>query len=134
MNQVCFKCDADTPFYVKRTYKDYKVINMGCLDCKYNANTEFTECFRCGENTPICVMETNVIKSICKVCDIYLYDKILLQVPYSEKDEVKKYGAWFDTLSKKWCVKNNNKDIDIILSKWKKTIPDHYYLKTHHPY
>ena len=130
----CIKCNADTPFYVKRTYKDYKVINGGCLECKYNANTEFADCFRCGENDLICVMETNVIKSICKSCDIYLYDKVLLQVPYSEKDAVKKYGAWFDTLSKKWWVKNNNKDIDSILSKWKKTVPDHYYLKSHHPY
>ena len=78
-------------------------------------------------------METNKVSNlICKNCDIYLYDKTLLNVPYAEKDEVKKYGACFDNLCKKWYVKNNNKDINIILSKWKKQTPDQS--NTKHPY
>ena len=132
----CSKCDAFAPFYVKRTNicnQNYKVINVGCFDCKYNANTEFATCFRCKKNTEINVMETNKVSNlICKNCDIYLYDKTLLNVPYAEKDEVKKYGACFDNLCKKWYVKNNNKDINIILSKWKKQTPDQS--NTKHPY
>ena len=38
-----------------------------------------------------------------------------------KKMKSKKYGACFDNLWKKWYVKNNNKDINIILSKWKRT-------------
>jgi len=132
----CSKCDAFAPFYVKRTNlcnQNYKVINVGCFCCKYNANTEFATCFRCKENNEIYVMETNIVSTlICKNCDIYLYDKTLLYVPYEEKDEVKKYGACFDKLCKKWYVKNNNKDINIILSKWKKQKPDQR--NTKHPY
>ena len=33
---------------------------------------------------------------------------ILLDVPYSEKDEVKKLGAWWNPEKKKWFVKNRS--------------------------
>lgn len=130
----CHKCDAHFPFYVKRINlfsPDYKVINMGCSDCKHNANTEFENCFRCKENTtPLCVMETNLHSLICKPCDIY--NKTLLQVPFSEKEEIKKLGGRFDFLCKKWYVEHDNKNMDIILSKWEKDVPDQ--CNTKHPY
>lgn len=130
----CNNCDASIPFYVKRItpYMDYKVINMGCLSCNHNSNTEFANCFRCKENTDICIMETNIHKLICKNCDIYLFNKILLYVPFDEKDQVKMLGGRFDKLCKKWYIEHDNKKMEIILSKWKKTEPDQS--NTKHPY
>ena len=122
----CRKCNAHFAFYVKRMNfhtENYKVINMGCFDCGHNSNTEFANCFRCKENTtPLCVMETNIHPLICKQCDIDLYGKTLLQVPFEEKEDIKDLGGRFDYLCKKWYVDDDNDVMDIILSHWKKAI------------
>ncbi|AYV84783.1 MAG: hypothetical protein Hyperionvirus39_3 [Hyperionvirus sp.] len=45
-------------------------------------------------------------------------NRILLNVPYAEKDLVKKFGAWFDGKCKKWFILDNNKNKEHILAKW----------------
>ena len=122
----CRKCNAHFAFYVKRINfhtENYKVINMGCSDCGHNSNTEFANCFRCKENTtPLCIMETNLHPLICKQCDVDLHGKTLLQVPFSEKEDIKDLGGRFDYLCKKWYVDDDNEMMDIILSHWEKAI------------
>jgi hypothetical protein len=66
-------------------------------------------------------METNKMnKNICKTCDIELCvgEKMYLSVPFTQKDEVKKLGANWDTKYKKWFINKNHKNIDVILQKW----------------
>jgi ribonuclease HI len=46
--------------------------------------------------------------------------KIYLIVPFSKKDEVKKLGGVWDSDKKKWFIYDNNKNIDQILSIFKK--------------
>jgi len=42
-------------------------------------------------------------------------EKIYLNIPFSKKDEIKKYGGMWDSNKKKWFVYENNKEIDNIL-------------------
>jgi hypothetical protein len=75
-DKYCGNCDGDWPFWVKRTYDNYKykVIHVGCSGCGYNPNTEFIKCKMCNSNnTPLWVMETNININICKQCDISLF-------------------------------------------------------------
>ena len=68
-------------------------------------------------------METNKINiNICKICDIELFSSgnIYLHVSYSKKDDAKKLGANWDNKYKKWFIHKNNKNVDIILQKWKR--------------
>ena len=68
-------------------------------------------------------METNKInKKICKSCDIDLFSSgnIYLSVSFSEKDEVKKLGAYWDSKCKKWFIHKNHKNVDIVLQKYKR--------------
>lgn len=66
------------------------------------------------------LMNFSEIKS--KVFDTLYFtpptDSIYLNVPYSEKDAVKAYGAKWDSESKKWWVQPDNIHLEIILGKW----------------
>ena len=124
-DKKCINCKSSWPFWVKRINltTDYKVIQIGCSGCGYNPNTEYVNCLRCNSvNTPLCVMETNVISiHICKQCDVELFssNNIYLSVSFSEKDDVKKLGGKFDVKNKKWFIHNSHKNVDIILQKYK---------------
>lgn len=124
LEKCCNKCNTDTPFWVKRIYDNFKVINIGCIYCGYNSNTEFMNCELCKSiDTPLCIMETtNVNKNLCKNCDINLFssDKIYLHVSYREKDDAKKLGANWDNKYKKWFIHKKHKNVDIILQSWKR--------------
>jgi|LauGreDrversion4_2_1035121.scaffolds.fasta_scaffold06554_3 hypothetical protein len=120
-NKYCNNCESGWPFWVKRI--NNKVIHIGCSGCGYNPNTEIIKCEMCSNDTPLWVMETNKINiNICKNCDIYLFSSgnIYLNVSFNLKDEVKKLGANWDNKYKKWFINKNNKNIDMILQKWKR--------------
>jgi uncharacterized protein YkuJ len=127
LEKICINCKLpNPPFWVKRinTISNYKVIYIGSDCCDKNHNTEYINCERCNSvGTPLCVMETNKInKKICKSCDIDLFSSgnIYLSVSFSEKDEVKKLGAYWDSKCKKWFIHKNHKNIDIVLQKYKR--------------
>jgi uncharacterized protein YkuJ len=119
----CARCKYDSLFWVKRifTKTDYKIINI--ITCCGRQESEYAECERCGSlETPLSVRETtNMCKNICKSCDIELYSsgKIYLFVSFSSKDEIKKLGANWDSIYKKWFIYSTNKNKDAILQKWK---------------
>lgn len=76
---------------------DRNVFNNKACKCKI--------CKRCGNKCPEWVMQTNKVNStICKSCDIEMYNRYYLSVPYSEKEEAKKLGAEWDKIEKKWYV------------------------------
>ena len=45
--------------------------------------------------------------------------KILLAVPFENKDEAKKLGAKWDAINKKWYIYENNPNKDLFMEKWK---------------
>jgi uncharacterized protein YkuJ len=126
LSKDCRNCKTNCPFWVKRIDMcgDYKVIYIGCVGCDFNDNTEYVTCERCNTcNTQLCLMETNVVsRNICKSCDIELFSScnIYLHVSFSEKDEAKKLGAVWDSKYRRWFINKNNKDIELILQKWKR--------------
>ena len=68
-------------------------------------------------------MNTCTNSKWCKNCDIDFWNKVFLEVPYSDKEKIKSYGGSFDPLYKKWLVGLDNRNIQNILSKWKKWDP-----------
>ena len=49
--------------------------------------------------------------------------KVYLEVPFCEKEDAKKLGVKWDSEFKKWYIFNENINKDLILQKWKVTIP-----------
>lgn len=94
---------------------------INCIEIYNIENNNYDKiCARCENKCPSWVMETNKkSKKICKQCDIELFNKIYLYVPYSDKEEIKNYKGRFDGQCKKWFIDNTNKDIKNILKKWK---------------
>lgn len=121
---ICKNCGCDYPFWIKtiKNENDYKINYVGFNCCDKNKECNYINCKLCYSKVLICITQTNINKMICKSCDIMLYssNKIYLLVPYREKDDAKKFGAFWDITYKKWFVYKNNKNIDIILNKWKK--------------
>jgi len=55
----------------------------------------------------------------CHVHDKYIKpERIYLNVPFSEKDEVKRYGGRWDGIDRKWYIMNDNKQSELIISRW----------------
>ena len=122
-NKKCDQCKTRYPFGVKvinGNGNDYKVISIGCT-CGHNRNTEYIECERCGsDHTPLRVMWTNWLNTnICKSCDIECLENVYRCVPYREKDEAKYLGANWDSKYKKRYINNNNKNMKMVIEKWK---------------
>ena len=57
---------------------------------------------------------------ICKYCYISNgdYQKIYYNVSYSDKDKIKSYGGRFDPIYNKWYINDDNKNKNIVSSKW----------------
>lgn len=78
------------------------------------------KCNRCENSCEKFIMNTNKVSTkICKKCDIDIYDRIYLNISYSDKDEIKKYRGRFDPQYKKWYIENNNQHKAVILARWK---------------
>ena len=74
----------------------------------------------------------NLIKYSCSSKKIYmnkkwhtyidlnslLYGKIYLNTPFNNKDEFKYYDGYWDNEKRLWFIAKNNKNIEVILSKW----------------
>jgi len=110
-NKVFTNCKGDGSCFNNENIKD---IYVTCnYDCK------LITCNRCNNFSPKFIHNTNVYKNVCKSCDIEIFQNIYLNVPYSSKDDVKKYGAKFDGNCKKWYISNCNLRKDEILLKYK---------------
>lgn len=53
-------------------------------------------------------------------CPYNTFTKIYLIVPFTKKDEIKKLGGIWDCNKKKWYIRDNNKNIEQILSVYSK--------------
>ena len=81
---------------------------------------ECVQCLRCNRSEHPRTMASNLVTGVCKQCDTEIWDRIYLNVPYSEKNAAKKLGAEFDGKVKKWFISSKIKTRDVILSKWNK--------------
>ena len=58
----------------------------------------------------------------CRTCHmgIDIPFNIYVEVPYSEKDEIKKYGGKFNGQVKKWYIRSDSSNKNIVLNSWKR--------------
>jgi len=110
------KCKGWGMCFVQGPNGYYKDPNVVCLN-----NCRLKTCIRCKQKGIELIFNTNVDKNVCKSCDSCTYNHIYLDVPYSQKDIAKKYGAVFDyEYYKKWYITTDYMNKDEILKKFKK--------------
>lgn len=69
--------------------------------CHFNCQP--IRCSRCKGQAPQYIFDTNrVSDAICKSCDIELFSRTYLNVPYASKDHAKSLGCRYDPRYKKW--------------------------------
>lgn len=78
-----------------------------CEECKISLVFKENEYF-----------QVNAKKGDC-LCNECKYKKIILNVPYSEKDYAKYKGAMWDIILKKWYIYRNNSNYHYLISKFK---------------
>jgi len=62
------------------------------------------KCHRCGKYDPRHIMDTNTNRNWCKMCDIEMFNRIHLIVPFADKDAAKRLGMQWDQHYKKWHI------------------------------
>ena len=97
-------------------------IKINCIRKKCEL-CELVPCHRCKELCPKHIMYTNTNSKWCKLCDVDCWNKIFLEVSYSDKEKIKSHGGMFDPNYKKWHINYNNRNLKYILSKWKRWDP-----------
>jgi uncharacterized protein YkuJ len=99
---------------------DDTTIKIDCIRKKCN-DCVLINCLRCNTMQPKWLLNLNPSDSrICKSCYICNgdYQKIYYNVTYSDKDKIKSYGGRFDPIYNKWYINNDNKNMNIVSSKW----------------
>jgi hypothetical protein len=84
------------------------------------------KCHRCGEYNPRHIMNTNTNAKWCKLCDIDMRDKHYFNVPYADKDAIKKLGGRYDPHYKKWYMDHDAKHLYTVVGRWARW-GDHFY-------
>jgi hypothetical protein len=90
------------------------MLKQDCISDECN----LVKCHRCHIKFSKCMLETNINNKLCRDCDIKWSPIIFLNVPFTDKDQIKLYGAKFDIFYKKWYITFYCKNKQIILSKW----------------
>ena len=99
---------------------DFKIgiIKIKCIRQILCDKCNIVKCYRCHITFSKCMLKTNINNKLCKDCDIKWCPMIFLDVSFSEKEQIKSYGARFDIFYKKWYITNFYKNKQEILSKW----------------
>lgn len=120
----CNKCNE---IYIIRDDETATEFGVGSSCIKKFENTKLnTELYyvkkgrRCLECNSLLIIKKNEFmvvnsKKNDKLCFICKNQRIYLNVPYSRKDEAKKYGALWDMIKKKWFIYRNNKDYEYFM-------------------
>ena len=99
-------------------YSENKYIKDKKFKCSHYCKTIICPTKYCNNMGPQWYFDCN--SGMCRDCAMgiepvrYIY----LNIPYSKKNEVKQLGARFCGLYKKWFIRSNNKNRNIILSKF----------------
>ncbi len=111
--------EPDLPYIKYNEYSGNGTVSIICEIVEFidNFDNQFTVCLKCNKIEKKEIAQTNINIKICKSCDIDEYSRIYLDVPFSDKNEIKKLGGKFDYLYKKWYLTDTN---NYILSKWKR--------------
>ena len=96
-------------------------IIVDIIETIHNFDKIFLVCPKCNKIEKKWISETNLNNKICKSCDIDEYNRIYLNVPFNDKDEIKSLGGKFDGLYKKWYI-NRDFENPYILSRWNRII------------
>lgn len=125
-NELCDKCIE------QNTCKGFGECLLQIDNNKYKKNVDFQCLYNCKPikcQTKYCdciapAQYFNCRSGICVNCDMGIEPLriIMLDVPFSKKNEVKRFGAKYDYCYKKWYIWSNNKNKDTILSNFKEWI------------
>jgi hypothetical protein len=82
-------------------------IIVNIIDIINSFDKAFYACLKCSKIVSKSDMsQENLEKKICSKCADKEQDRVYLNVPFSEKELIKKFGGKFDPLYKKWFVEN----------------------------
>jgi hypothetical protein len=115
--------EIDAHEFINEVNNSTGEVVVQCMRDKTCDSCKSVSCIRCKYMSPRWLMHTNIKKDLCKLCDLEWWNKIHLEVPYSDKDKVKAYGGRFDAFYKKWYICDDNKQKTNILKWWKEYIP-----------
>jgi len=127
-NNICMDCGYQNKIEICNGYGECLDPNTlqkhTNYDCSFNCIPIKCSNTYCKTWLPKLYLGSTYIKNVCRSCDMnaifdFPKDVILLDVPFSQKDYIKSLGAKFYNKYKKWCIKNDNKNKDIILSIFK---------------
>lgn len=126
-SELCEKC-IDTHIckgfgecLLHERYENRYVKDMD-YQCSFNCSPKRCKNGYCKSIAPEWYFNCSVTPGLCTNCDMGIEPirTIMLDVPFSEKNEVKRLGAKFVSFPyKKWCIPSNHHNKDIILSKYK---------------
>lgn len=91
------------------------VRNVVCDDC---ALKPCTRCNRPYQTYLLNIWNSNG-KGYCMACNAETWNVCYLNVPFADKEKIKKYGGRFDSYCKKWYIPNDSKYKNAVLEKWK---------------
>jgi hypothetical protein len=112
--------EIDATKFINSVNTNNDSITIECIRKSDCDNCKLLKCHRCNDLNPKWVMDLNKNNSKwCKMCDVEYYDKIHLNVSFSDKEKIKQYHGRFDPLYKKWYIDQNNPQKNEILLKWK---------------
>jgi hypothetical protein len=87
------------------------------FECEYKC--ELKHCSECNNSIPELIK--NNYKGVCMKCSMENFEygeRVYLSVPYSEKDQAKNIGCRWDTVKKKWYIRDKNDCFDYLIDRW----------------
>lgn len=96
-------------------------IIVNIIDIINSFDKAFYTCIKCSKIVSKSnISQENIGKKICRNCSDKEQYSVYLNVPFSEKELIKKFGGKFDPLHKKWFVDNKTIALNpYITQKWK---------------
>lgn len=110
--------EIDAIDFINTANTSNNIIKINCIRKHRCELCKLVNCHRCNKLEHNFIMYTNTNRKWCKDCDIDFWNKIFLDVPFSDKDSIKKYGGRFDSKYKKWYIEKTNKHKNIIIARW----------------
>ncbi len=116
-----YTCNGYGECLLQTNYENNYIKNKDFI-CSYNCKPKKCDTLYCNNIRPQWVL--NCTSGICHNCDMGIEPlrHIFLIVPFSQKNEVKRYGAKFCNYYKKWFIMSDNKNKDHLLKKFKEWI------------
>ena len=121
--EKCFKKGWKNPNSKTKPIPNLELVQTGYMYCKEHSNVKFKHiAAHTGKQDEDSIGNENADRLANLAIGIEVSKKtnkeIYLNVPYSEKDEAKQLGAKWDSSKKKWYIKDNNRNKNVMMGRW----------------